>query len=566
MVELLSHPFFAIVFFLGILIFIHEFGHFIVGKAFGIGVETFSIGFGPPLLKFRHKETDYQLSWLPLGGFVKFAGAIETEEVPLPLKGKEFYKASYFAQISTIFAGPFFNLLLAAFVYGMLGAKGIEHPAPIIGQIRHGSPAAHVGLQVGDKIMFVNGAAIISWQDLQEQISSSPDHDIHLQIQREGRLLQFDVKPESVNLEDMAGRNRKQGRIGIGYGFLPPYLEILPRGTPARDAGVEAGSEVKKLIFAKQDISITRWDEFLKALASAFESGVDSITIELIHPKTKLIERKVLKTIAWSKGSNAKLTVDDPESLAKALGITDSQMTIGTVESDPLNPLKPGDRILSFEGRELKDIYDLSELLQKNDKEQVQFSIQRADEVVNVSVKLKAVEIQKASGKAIAYMLPVSFLGDFVAPPPVLEIYPNLIDNIKFAVRTTWVQSYTLVSVVGGLFSGQVPLKILGGPIFIAKVAGDSAKMGMQTFFMTLALLSINLGVLNFLPIPALDGGKLFILFVETVFRRRMSISFIENFQKIGFIMLLSLMVLATYNDLSRFWSSILRSLMGTLK
>src|SRR3989338_1158206 len=143
---IIAHPFLAIIFALGILIFVHELGHFLVGKAFGIGVEGFYIGFGPKLIGLRYKNTQYQISLLPLGGYVKFAGGLPSEETPPEFRGKELYNASVLAQVSTILAGPLANLLLAVAVYSFLGTKGIEHPSPVIGQVRHGSPAYRAGI------------------------------------------------------------------------------------------------------------------------------------------------------------------------------------------------------------------------------------------------------------------------------------------------------------------------------------------------------------------------------------------------------------------------------------
>lgn len=561
MVELFSQPLFAIIFFIGILIFIHELGHFLVGKFFGIGVEIFSIGFGPTIFGFNHRHTQYQISLLPLGGYVKFAGTLQTEDVPEHFQGREFYRASSFAQACTIFAGPFSNLLLAVLVYMVLGAKGLEHPAPIIGQIRAHSVAEAAGLQVGDKITSVNGSKIVSWQDLQEQISNSPEKKIDFEILRDDKLLHIEVTPQSLLLDDLAGRKRKQGRIGVGYGFLPPYVSVVSGESAAKKAGLHSGFEIKQVKIGEMEFPVLRWDDFLKALELAHRERATSIILEYLD-KNEKYEKAILNTLIWSKKQNLQRRED----LALSLGIVDTQTTIDSIEEPANLSLKVGDRIISVEGQEVIDVYSLSEFLQKNQKESIYMKVQREEVVLDLLVKLKPLEVQKPEGKVTMYMLPVTFLGNLVAPPPVLEKYTNLFENLYFAVRTTFDQCIQLLSVLGGLFVGEVPLKVLGGPIFIAKIAGDSAKLGLQAFLTTLSLLSINLGILNFLPIPALDGGKLFIVFFEMISRRRVSITFIENFQKIGFVMLLSLMVLATYNDLSRFWTSILKSLVGSFK
>ncbi len=556
--EILSQPFVAIIFLLGLLVFVHEFGHFIVGKIFGIGVETFSIGFGPKLLGFRHKNTEYRLSWLPLGGFVKFAGAIPAEEVAEEFKGKEFYNASFLAQSLTVLAGPLANLFLAIVVYCVLGMQGIEHPAPIIGQIRQGSPAEKSGLRSGDIVTYVNSKKIISWNDLQESIASSPNEKIDIDIVRKSSLIHLQITPEPIMQEDMAGRNLKQGRIGIGYGFLPAIVELLPESSPSRESGVLSGWNVKTVYIADKDFKIETWDDFIESLNFAYDNKAPKIRIQFENA-SKALEEKTLSTEVWWKSSK-------PRQLSSLLGLTDSQFTVQKVEEPADVVLKEGDRILSVENQKLQDIYALSDFLQKNEKESLLFSIQRGSEILSLNVKLKPIEIQKASGKSTYYLLPLTFRGALVPPPPVVEIYTDLLSDIQFAVRTTVHQSYSILDMIGGLFAGEVPLKVLGGPILIAKVAGDSVKLGVKTFLTSLALISINLGIMNLFPIPALDGGKLFMIVTEGVLRRRLNPEFVENYHKIGFVMLLALVVLATYNDLSRFWSSILQGLIGTFK
>jgi len=383
---------------------------------------------------------------------------------------------------------------------------------------------------------------------------------LKMEILRKNKTLHIDVLPQTLMLEDMAGRNRNQGRIGVGYGFLAPVLDLLPGHTPAKIAGVQAGSNIEKVKVLDQEFKITNWDEFLDALAYSFEKKVESISILLTDSK-KVPQTKTLQTRSWKGVENS-----EPVELARFLGFVDSQLTVGDAEDASAGALKGGDRVLSFEGQKLTDVYALSELLQKNEKETVQLDIQRGESFLSIPVKLKPIEVQKASGKATAYQLTVSFLGTLVTPAPVIEKYSNFSDIVKYAVRTTAHQSAMLVSVVGGLFSGEVPLKMLGGPILIAKVAGESAKHGLQTFFTTLPLISINLGILNLVPIPALDGGKLFMIGLERILRRRLKPAFVENFYRVGFVMLLGMVVLATYNDLSRFWSSILRDLVGMVK
>ena len=557
MSDLLSHPLFAMIFLLGVLVFVHEFAHFVVGKVFGIGVEVFSIGFGPKLIGFQYKGTDYRIACLPLGGYVKFAGSLPMETSPEPFRGKELYNASRFAQFCTMLAGPLANLLLAVAVYGYLGARGIEHPAPIIGQVRFDSPAERAGFASGDKVLSINGESILSWNNLQEKISSSPGKTLSFIVSRHNQELQLSVVPDAIPLEDFAGRNEPRGRIGIGFGLLPSLVDLLPGQNQAKLAGIFPGSKITNVRILEKDIPIKTWDDFLSTLQVAYERHLDALDLELESPQSKKTERKTLKISNLHSGLKSKTE------LAHTLGLVNAELSLASVREPSSVALAKGDRLLAVEGQVIKDVYGLSEFLQSNEKEQVSFTIQRGEQTLEERVPLLAEEQQRPSGKVVVYTLPVEFMGSLVPPPPVLEKYDSFFEDLNFAYTTTLRQSTMLAKVVWGLFTGQVPLKSLGGPILIAKVAGDSAKMGAQVFLTSLALISINLGIINLLPIPALDGGKIVMVVCEAVLRRRLSITFVENYQKIGVLMMLALVVLATYNDVSRFWSSILKSLVG---
>ncbi len=558
--QILSHPLVAIVSLLGLLVFIHELGHFLVGKLFGIGVETFSIGMGPKLLHFSFKGTDFRISWLPLGGYVKFAGGIATEEVPERFRGKELYNASTTAQACTALAGPLANLLLAALVYSFLGFKGIEQPAPLIGHVRSESPAYLAGLKAGDRVLRINSKEIKNWNELQDSISMAPAQKIHIEVLRREKHLSFDLIPESVMLEGMTGKQEQRGRIGIGYGLLNPVISLVAGKSPARESKLETGQIIEKVVLGSQDFVIKTWEDWLDALSKSFQQKASHLTLELVSNDTRKFKIIISTDLWYQKFTSSS---PDPTQLSLTLGLTDGQLTLATVESPTDTVLKTGDRIFSFDSKEIQDIFGLSEALQKNEKQEATIKVYRGDQILTLQVNLKPIDVQKPAGKFTAYTLPVTFIGTLFPPEPAIEIYPNPIDAAEYGFKTMLEQSKMLVHVVGGLFSGDVPLKSLGGPILIAKVAGDSAKLGLQTFLTSLALISINLGVLNLIPIPALDGGRLVIVGLEAIMRRKLKPAAIENFQKIGFVMLLSLVVLSTFNDLSRFWSSILKSVVG---
>jgi regulator of sigma E protease len=266
-----------------------------------------------------------------------------------------------------------------------------------------------------------------------------------------------------------------------------------------------------------------------------------------------------LNTRVWQSVDSKDLDESQLKvSLASALGLIDSQLTIAQVEPPASTSLRVNDRIVLWNGEKLLDLYDLYQRLSDNKQPTTLVTVIRDFQELEVEVTLKPVDLQKASGLEVGYSLPVLFWGNLVQPDPYVEVYEGPLQGLLYGIKTTLSQSALVAQSIWGLLSGEVPLKALGGPILIAKVAGDSAKMGWMAFVTSMALISINLAVINLFPIPVLDGGQLVMVGAEAVRRRPLSERAMENYQKIGFVMVMALVILATYNDLSRFWRAML--------
>jgi regulator of sigma E protease len=252
-----------------------------------------------------------------------------------------------------------------------------------------------------------------------------------------------------------------------------------------------------------------------------------------------------------------------------SIGLRDTQLTVGSTSArvdraDPKIPrvLQRGDWMMAWNGEPLRDFYALSEKLMANKAPEAKVTVLRDYKQLELTVPLAPIEVQKPEGPETLYMLPVAFWAQPDEPPMVIERYPGR-GALRSGLAETARQTAELGATVARLFTGDIPIKALGGPMLIAKVAGDSAKHGWQTFLSSMALISINLGLLNLFPIPVLDGGQLVLMGAEGVRRRPLREAAIENFQKVGFAMIVALVMLATYNDLSRFWKSMLASVVG---
>ncbi len=587
MTEIFSHPIPAVIVLLGLLVFVHEFGHYAVGRGLGIAVEIFSIGFGPQILSWTRKGTNYRLSWVPLGGYVKFAGSHPSEDVPEGVQGIPYRDASLTARALTIAAGPVANLVLAAAIFGILGYVGISHPPPLVGEVIDSSRAEAAGLRPGDLVLEVNGSSIKTWRELEQKIAKSPETPISLKIQRASGLdkseITLTVTPAEVPLAGESGK--KIGRAGIALGQLPPVLTVRSLDSTAHKAGLKTGDSIRKIQVSDaqggspKTIEVKSFWEFRETLASLIKSGTPANTVTLSVSEQPPLPRQVsaAATAPTPQSRDVVLGLDalkdnlknplekaSSKEILDALGIEDAQLTLGDIP-EKYPQFKAGDVVVRFGAAPVKNIYQLREALIANTEPRAAFTVVREGKETVVDAELEPLEVQKMEGKVTHYGFPVGFWVQLSEPEPYIEKY-GVLGALGFGIAETSRQVKDMTVNVAQLLTGKIPVKALGGPMLIAKVAGDSAKRGWQTFLGALALISINLGVLNLFPIPVLDGGQLVMLGWEAVQRRPLGDMAMENIQKIGFAMILALVVLATYNDLSRFWLSMLSSVVGIFK
>ena len=634
MSEILSHPIPAVIVLLGLLVFVHEFGHYIVGRSLGIAVEIFSIGFGPTIVNWTRKGISYRLSWIPLGGYVKFAGSHPSEDLPAVMNGIAYRDARLWVRAFTIAAGPLANFALAAVVFAILGAYGIPHPPPLVGEVIDGSRAEAAGIRPGDQIVEIDGRPIKTWRELEQKISSSPEKKLTLKVLRQEGLLQreemLNLTPAEVTLSgwtDPEKTSAKGGRAGIALGQLPSVVTIKDPGSFAAQMGLATGDQIIEIRevepppaeglpgdsnLANSSVpdggpaplgpttvkSFWALRETLGSMVNRQVLGQSQRPVRIVlkvkateptplalgtggkedavssdsgeskksdapphQAASPTAEREVifdLSTLAMGSHPPAGLSTREALDL---LGIEDSQLTLGEIP-EKYAVFESGDVMTRFGDTPVSNIYQLREALLAHKEPQGRIEVLRRGDLLTFEVPLEPVDVQKMEGKVTHYAFPVGFWVQLSEPDPYVEKY-SLVGALGFGIWETGRQAFEMTAHVGQLLTGKIPMKALGGPMLIAKVAGDSAKRGWQTFLGAMALISINLGVLNLFPIPVLDGGQLVMVAWEAVRRRPVGELALENFQKIGFAMILALVVLATYNDLSRFWISMLSSVVG---
>jgi regulator of sigma E protease len=422
----------AFAFVLGVLVFVHELGHFMMARWHGVRVLVFSLGFGPMLLKMRRGDTEYALSAIPLGGYVKMAG--ENPDDPLTGQSDEFLSKTKWQRFQILIMGPVMNLLLAVILMAIVLMQGAELPSyldepVVIGKIESGSAAERASLKPGDRIVRVGGEDVPTWDRFGLAIGTKADRDVVLTILRDGREQQVTVRPLG------------QGRWDVGdIGVLPdvyPLVSAVVAGGPADRAGMKPG------------------DVLMAVNNQRVVFSGDVVGLISANPEAP-IEVRVRR-----EGQERALTVT-PEREGKVgrIGITIGNQTL-TFLPGPL--------------------------------ESIGLSIQR---------------------------------------------------NVEFSgliLKTLW-----------GLLTGDTSLRQLMGPVGIAQLSGESAQAGWVALFALMASISLNLGLLNLMPVPVLDGGHILIMGLEAVARRDFSLQVKEKMFLAGFVLLMALMVTVIYNDLTR--------------
>ena len=436
---------------IGVLILVHELGHFAVARLTGVGVERFSIGFGPVLMRWRGKETEYCLSLIPMGGYVKMMG----EENPmeggdaLPYdSAKAFALKPLWARFLIVFAGPGMNFVLAMVIFTVVFATFGRPVWPAaVGRVAEGSPAAAAGLKTGDVVEDVNGRPVKYWEDLERTLADSGGRAITMRVKRGAGEETVTVTPRRKAITDpIFGERREAWDSGAGPQLVPQISSVLP-DSPAQRAGLQAGD------------------------------------------------------VVLAVGGQPVFT---PEDLVEA------------IRTRPGQPLP--------------------------------ITVERNGQRLSVTVMPRAVTEKAPTGQEIT----VGKIDAGIATKSVRFEPYGPIAAVEHGVVRTWDVTVLTLKGLWKLVSRQIDSSNIGGPIQIATEAGRQAKEGLGPLAIFTAFISVNLAVLNLLPVPMLDGGHLLFFAIEAVLGRPLSLKKREAAQQLGFVLLMILMVYAFYNDLMR--------------
>jgi regulator of sigma E protease len=432
---------------LGLMIMIHEWGHFIVARFFKVRVDVFSIGFGPRLFGWKRGATDYRVSALPFGGYVRMAGQdlseVDSNDVAPTGAPDELMSKPRWQRALISFAGPAVNLIFPILLLtGLFGAVGLPYSAfldkPVqVVALPSGTAATADSLQPGDKLLSINGVPNPTWEQAQKALKPAlAGGTLKVEVENNGikRSVEIPV-PDGATLERV-----------FGFVPLPPILDDVVHGSPAEHAGLKEGDIVRAVDGKK----VEYWGQF----------------VEIV------------------RGSSGK-------------------------------PVK--------------------------------LDIERKGQTIHAEITPQKGATE--SGEPI-YQVGVAVLD------PTAYRRVSFADGGRYAFATTGDRTKETIGVVGKLFSGRVSVKQLQGAVGISRAAGEAVRKGPLAVISLMVLISVNLGILNLLPIPILDGGNILLLTLEGIRRRDFSLAFKERFVQVGFVFLLVLFAYVMYNDVVRWLPS----------
>jgi regulator of sigma E protease len=539
---------FAFVLLLSVLIFVHELGHFLVAKACGVRVLKFSLGFGPPVGIGRHRlrwirgHTEYVVAWFPLGGFVKMLG-----ENPDEIDGAEaranpdetLDSKPVWQKLAVVFAGPAMNLILPVFIFAGTLAVGMPRPAAVIGMLEIQSPATRAGLAVGDRIVAIDGEPVKWWGDVDDRIRKSPGETLSLAVERDGSPVNTEVVVGTRSGFDEFGSVASLGWLGIGHARLRSLLGVPDADSAAHRAGLRSGD----LVTAVDGEPVEDWQQFTAAITAATGSGV-SVRVERGKDRAEL-----------------ELALP-PVISAAALGVVPASVLVDSVEAGSpaaLAGLQTGDLILAVGDAPVRSFDSFAERVRTGGGATLQLVFARAGEVGRAGVTPELIPTDVGLGiEEPRYRIGIRGAESLMVGAAGVDRERNPLVAFPRAVGQTVDITRSFLMGIGKMLSGEVSSKNVAGPIRIAEIAGNAFERGWETYLSIMVLISINLGIINLLPIPILDGGQAVLFIAEGVKRGPLSLRTREIAQQIGLTLLVMLMGLAFWNDLSRHWTSFL--------
>lgn len=541
----------------GVLVMIHELGHFVAAKLLDVKVLRFSIGYGRPLVRFKLRETEYQIGIFPIGGYVRILGIETPPDDGTPPRtediGRSFASRPLWQRLVIVFAGPAANLVLPVIIYFVFFAGHTALPAAVVGDVLDGGAAHRAGLEPGDRILEIDGTAIRYWEEIEDAVRASAGKELHLRVQRNGRVFERYLTPIEETVRSRDGATNRQGRVGITHSPFIPLVGVIDSSSPASRAGLRTGD----LIISVHGQAVRNWGDVQRSFGKvarrtslAYFRGTEVPGI----PQIQLLAPGFADLVPETK---VGATLDRQT----YTGLEHAEMFVAHVDAgSPADAagLKPGDLIVALDDKPVLHWMDLDQRLQTDPTKTFKLTWKRA---VKDKTEILSAEVTQVQRKQLDdYDHTVTRLV-FGARNDVdrgrgatVPIEGRFGYAFGKALERTGETISTMVSGFVQILSGETPREALGGPITILRAASVSGNQGWDSFLLMLALISVNLGLLNLLPIPMLDGGHLLVFAIEGTRRKALSQQARERIQLVGLVLIVLITLLAAGNDIVRFF------------
>ncbi len=563
------------------LIFVHELGHFMFAKAFGVKVLTFSLGFGPKVLRLRGRETEYCISLLPLGGYVKMLESSKSDYVPPEDRQRTFESLALYKRLLVVLAGPVMNLVFPVLLYFSVFVTAGPFLPPTVGVVLPGYPADGK-LKPGDRIMAVNGEEIGTFDELKRIVAKHPGQPVTFKVFRDNKHVDVEVVANDTVRNLQLDIVEHVGEVGIQPRAPAPVVGVPDPDSPAYRAGLRtfdvithvAGKEVKRFM------------DLDKAFAD--NRGV-TVPVTYLRPVPVEGALQVQPTdsgglvnmAVFESGVVALTPAPEGSTLLERVGIESADLYVAHVPKDTYlynAGLRPGARILTLDGEELAawSVFHQKLDADKDEPHTIEYLSARDGRKSTGRFTIRREDFTNENGqRSRRYVLPCGDWATRVAKglsncytgsaqqwlplaPEERVAHPT---PIRYAFEKAWqetvnVTRFVVISMVR-LAQGRISIRNLSGPITIYELAGEAGRRGVDYFIWVTALISINLGLLNLLPIPVLDGGHIMFFVLEGVMRRPVPMRLRELAHIMGMAVLLALIVVAFKNDVQRKWEAI---------
>jgi regulator of sigma E protease len=552
---------------IAILVFIHEFGHFIVAKACGVQCTVLSIGYGRRLFGFQIGCTDYRVSLLPFGGYVRMAGADpfgdgEEDDHWLADPDSAFMRKPVWKRLLIVAAGPAFNLALPIVAITALLMAGEPQPSAVAGMVFWDSPAHEAGIVPGDELLAVNGVETPSWQKMSKSLQGLESGAHQLRIRRDGEEKLIDV-----HFTDASSK--------LGIDFLRPSAEVGvddPR-SPAGRAGLRTWDVITEV----DGEVVTDFLDLQKALSGKESAKVFYMRDGAPYEATLSIDG------SWSApppmevvGLDSRWGLLSATMFIKHLGALPEKNAgflkgCSSEEEEPypalVKGLETGDRFLKLNDRDVHSWNDViggvaSSMLGEGEEataKEIAVIVVREGEIVTRSITPRVIQDTDTAGRYRYRPVLGAVRGGGYEEGPYSRVYYSFPSAFERASKETWMISMFIVEQIGKLITGEAAVeKSLGGPVEIVRQASYAAKRGLFEWIRLMAMLSISLGIVNLVPVPVLDGGQILFYLMEAIRGKPLSVRVREYAQQFGVLFLVLLMLVVMVFDINRLLGSFL--------